>query len=444
MVTARKDVTAGRRSGLDGVEVIFDDPRAVANAGLLLPATLAQRMGLEALVDEAVDLGERPGAARPGRKVMTLVHAILAGADSIDDCDLLRAGASGQVLGHRVMAPSTLGTFLRAFTFGHVRQLDRVAEIALTRAWAAGAGPGDGPGDGPLLIDLDSTVCEVHGYRKQGTGFSHTRVRGYHPLLATRADTGEVLHLRMRRGGANTMRGAERFVRELAGRVRRAGARGQITIRADSGFWAKRVIGACQEHGIRFSISVRTGDPAIATTIAQIPAADWEAIDYTASGEAQVAETSYRDLRLVVRRTRLLGPQAELFPDWRHHAFLTDREGTAIALDADHRHHAVCELAIRDLKAEGLAHCPSGRFFANAAWALIAALAHNLVRWVAAIGLGIPGSVVGETFRRRYLAPPGRLVRSGRRRRLRLPREWPWAAGFLLALARLRAVALRT
>ena len=440
MVTAPKDGTAERRSGLDGVEVAFDDPRAVAQAGLLLPATLAQRLGLEALVDEAVDLGERPGAARPGRKVMTLVHAILLGADSIEDCDLLRAGASSAVLGHRVMAPSTLGTFLRAFTFGHVRQLDRASEIALTRAWAAGAGPGSGP----LVIDLDSTVCEVHGYQKQGTGFSHTRVRGYHPLLATRADTGEVLHLRMRRGQANTMRGAERFVRELAGRVRRAGAAGALTLRADSGFWAKRVIGALQQHGIRFSISVRTGDPRIAQAIAQIPEGGWQAIDYTAGGEAQVAETTYRDLRLVVRRTRLVGAQAELFPDWRHHAFLTDREGTPIALDADHRHHAVCELAIRDLKAEGLAHCPSGRFFANAAWALVAALAHNLVRWLAAIGLGASGAVVAETIRRRYLALPGRLIRSGRRRRLRLPRDWPWATAFLGALERLRAVALRT
>ena len=211
----------------------------MADAGLILPATLAGRLGLEGLVDEAVDLGARPGAARPGRKVMTLVHAILAGADCIDDCQLLRAGEAQAVLGHRVMAPSTLGTFLRSFTFGHVRQLDRVSELALGRAWAAGAGPGAGP----LVIDLDSTICEVHGYHKQGAGFSHTRVRGYHPLLATRADTGEVLHLRMRRGQANTMRGAERFVRELAGRVRRAGASGPLTIRADSGFWAAKVIG---------------------------------------------------------------------------------------------------------------------------------------------------------------------------------------------------------
>ena len=439
MVTVPKDGTQAPRGSLDALEVSFDDGRAVANAGLVLPATLARRLELEPLLDEVVDLGERAGAARPGRKVMTLVHAILAGADSIGDCDLLRAGASGQVLGHRVMAPSTLGTFLRAFTFGHVRQLERAAELALTRAWAAGAGPGGEP----LVIDLDSTVCEVHGHKKQGIGFSHTRVRGYHPLLATRAATGEVLHIRMRRGSANTMRGAERFVRELVGRVRRAGARGQLTLRADSGFWAKRVIGALQQHRVRFSITVRSGDPRIARAIAPIPEGDWQAIEYTAGGEAQVAETTYRDLRLVVRRTRLVGPQAELFPDWRHHAFLTDREETAIALDADHRQHAVCELAIRDLKAEGLAHCPSGRFFANAAWAVIAALAHNLARWLAALGLGAPGPVVAETIRRRYLSLPGRLTRSGRRRRLHLPRGWPWATGFLLALTRLRAVALR-
>jgi hypothetical protein len=440
MVTAPQDGTQGRRASSDRLEVTFDDARAVSNAGLLLPATLASRLGLEALCDEVLNLGGRPGAARPGRKIMTLVHAILAGADSIDDCDLLRAGASGQVLGHRVMAPSTLGTFLRSFTFGHVRQLDRASELALTRAWAAGAGPGSGP----LVIDLDSTVCEVHGYRKQGVGFSHTRRRGYHPLLATRAATGEVLHIRMRKGSANTMRGAEAFVRELAGRVRRAGAAGQLCVRADSGFWAKRVIGALRQHRIRFSISVRTGDPAIAQAIAQIPEGGWQAIDYTAGGQAQVAETSYRDLRLVVRRSRLVGPQAELWPDWRHHAFLSDRAGTATWLDADHRHHAVCELAIRDLKAEGLAHCPSGRFFANAAWAVIAALAHNMVRWLAALGLGTFGPIVAETIRRRYLSPPGRLTRSGRRRRLRLPRDWPWATGFLVALERLRAVALRT
>jgi Transposase DDE domain group 1 len=440
MVTTHAGGEQGAEGSLERLAVAFDDERAVANAGLLLPATLAGRLGLEPLADELVDLGERPGAARPGRKILTVVHAMLAGADCIDDCGLLRAGRTGAVLGHRVMAPSTLGTFLRGFTFGHVRQLDRLAEAALARAWAAGAGPGATP----MTIDVDSTICEVHGHAKQGAAYGHSRVRGYHPLLATRADTGEVLHARQRRGSANTARGAERFVNELGGRVRRAGATGPLTIRADSGFWSKRVIGACQRHKIRFSIAVRSRDPGIARAIAAIAEADWLPIDYSLGGEAQVAETAYRDLRLVVRRTRLVGAQAELFPDWRHHAFVTDRPGEAIALDADHRAHAVCELAIRDLKAEGLAHSPSGRFFANAAWLVIAALAHNLVRWTSAIGLGAKGPLVAKTVRARLLVLPGRITRSGRRATLHLPSDWPWRAGFLTALGRLRAVVLTT
>jgi hypothetical protein len=424
---------------IDALRVVFDDDRAVANAGLILPATLAGRLGLEGLIDEGVRLGDRAGAARPGRKVMTLVHAILAGAGCIDDCQLLRSGETEAVLGHRVMAPSTLGTFLRAFTFGHVRQLDRVSEQALARAWAAGAGPGQAP----VVIDLDSTVCEVHGYNKQGAGFAYTRVRGYHPLIATRADTGEVLHVRMRKGQANTMRGAQRFVRELAGRVRRAGACGPLTIRADSGFWSQKVIAACRAHNIRFSISVRSANTAIAAAIAGICDEDWEPVDYTAGGLAEVAETTYKDMRLIVRRTRLTGSQAQLFPDWRHHAFLTDRPGSPPALDADHRAHAMIELAIRDLKAEGLAHCPSGNFPANAAWVAIAALAHNLVRWVARLGLTITGAVVAKTLRTQLMSVPGRTSRSGRRSQLHMPRRWPWAPAFISALARLRAVTLQ-
>lgn len=189
--------------GLDGIGVAFDDERAVADAGIVLAATLAQRLGIEALVDDAVCLGDRPGAANAGAKVMTLVSAMALGADCIDDCDVLRAGRTGQVLGHQVVAPSTLGTFLRSFTFGHVRQLDRVLGQTLTRAWRAGAGPGDGR----LVVDVDSFVGEVHGRAKQGAAFGYTRVRGYHPILATRADTGEVLHIRLQKGSANTSRG---------------------------------------------------------------------------------------------------------------------------------------------------------------------------------------------------------------------------------------------
>ncbi len=186
------------------------------------------------------------------------------------------------------MAPSTLGTFLRSFTFGHVRQLDRLAEAALTRAWAAGAGPGRAP----LTIDLDSTICEVHGHQKGGAAYGYTRVLGYHPLLATRAETGEVLHARLRTGRAHSARGAVRFCQELAGRVARAGAAGPLTVRADSGFWSAKIIGALRHHQIRFSITVRQTVP-IRRTIAAIAEDAWVGIDYPAPGIAQVAETRH-------------------------------------------------------------------------------------------------------------------------------------------------------
>ena len=422
-----------------GLVVAFDDDHAVANAGLLLPATLAERLGVEAVVDELVDLGDRPGAHRPGRKVLTLIHALMVGGDCIDDADVLRTGSTAAVLGHRVMAPSTLGTFLRGFTFGHVRQLDQAAEQLLGRAWAAGAGPGQQP----MTIDVDSTVCEVHGHHKGGAAYGYTRQLGYHPLLATRADTGEVLHARQRTGRAASGRGAERFVNELAGRIRRAGAAGPLTLRADSGFWSAKVLAACRRHGIRFSVTVRRTKTVTAATCA-IPEQAWSDIDYPDGGIAQVAETTLGGDRLVVRRTRLTGAQATLWPDWRYHAFVTDRAGSAVELDADHRRHAVCELAIRDLKhGAGLRHCPSGVFGANAAWLVVATLAHNLLRWVAAIGLGSTDLLVAKTLRRRLLHLPGRLTRSARRRLLHLPRDWPWATQFLAALARLRATRLR-
>jgi Transposase DDE domain group 1 len=421
----------------DSLVVGFDDDHAVANAGLVLPATLAERLGIEAVVDRLVDLGGRPGHHRPGRKVLTLLHAMAAGADCIDDADVLRTGATAAVLGHRVMAPSTLGTFLRSFTFGHVRQLDQATEQLLGRAWAASAGPGEQP----MTIDVDSTICEVHGHHK-GAAYGYTHLLGYHPLLATRPDTGEVLHLRMRKGSANTARGAERFVNELAGRVRRAGAAGQLTLRAESGFWSAKVITACQRHRIQFSVTVRQTQQ-VQAAIAAIDETAWTQIDYPDGGIAQVAETTLAGQRLVVRRTRLTGPQATLWPDWRHHAFVTDRPGSAVDLDADHRRHAVVELAIRDLKqGAGLRHCPSGVFLANAAWAVIATLAHNLLRWVAALGLGASGPVVAKTLRRRLLTLPGRLTRSARRRYLHLPADWPWAQAFTRALTRLRALPL--
>jgi hypothetical protein len=424
---------------LDGLEVMFDDERAVANAGLLLPATLAAHLGLERRADEVIRLGGT-GAFRPGRKVMTLVHAMVAGGDCIDDTDVLRAGKTEGVLGHRVMAPSTCGTFLRSFTFGHVRQLDAWSEHALTAAWAAGAGPGEAP----MTIDIDSTICETHGYAKQGASFGYTKRRGYHPLIATRADTGEVLHVRFRKGSANTGRGAQRFVREVIGRVRRAGATGPLQLRADSGFWSKKVVKACRDHGVGYSITVRQVK-AVKTAIAGIDEKTWAPITYTLGGDAEVAECTYGDKhRLVVRRTRIIGAQPELFANWRHHAFITDGTGTTVEADADHRAHAVVELAIRDLKeGAGLEHCPSGRFYANSAWAVLASVAHNLLRWVHLIGTGAPGPVVAKTLRRRFLALPGRFTRGGRRRQLHFPARWPWRTQLLAILTRLRAIPLR-
>jgi hypothetical protein len=231
-------------------------------------------------------------------------------------------------------------------------------------------------------------------------------------------------------------------VDELVARVRRAGATGALHLRGDSGFFSEAFIAQCRRHGLTYSITV-PANKAIKAAIASIPEESWVGIDYPDGGEAQVAETTYKDHRLIVRRTRLVGSQAQLWPDWRYHAFVTNRSGQAGELDAGHRNHAVIELAIRDLKeGSGLIHCPSGRFFANAAWLVIASLAHNLIRWVAALGLGTAGPVVAKTIRRRFFCLPGRITSSARRLRLHLPRHWPWAAAFTRALEALRGLPL--
>jgi hypothetical protein len=420
----------------DATKVVFDDERVVANAGVVLPAVLAGRLGLEALIDQSVDLGDRAGAANPGRKVMTLVAAMALGADCIDDCDVLRSGQTRAVLSHGVSAPSTLGTFLRAFTFGHVRQLDRVLAESLCRAWAAGAGPGDDQ----LVVDVDSFVGEVYGYDKQGAGYGYTHKRGYHPILATRAGTGEVLHIRARKGSANTSRGAVRFVEELIPRVERAGASGPKLLRADSGFESKKIAARLQRAGWTYSIGVRQHKH-IKAAITEIPEQDWQPLeDYPETGEAQISQTMLGRQRLIVRRTRLVGAQAELWPDWRYFAFLTNRTDAIELVEQEHRQHAVVELAIRDLKDQALAHFPSGKFLANAAWTVIAALAHNLLRWTTLIGL--PDTVIptARTLRRKLLTIPGRITRSARTVTLRMPSRWPWETDFLTALERLRAV----
>jgi hypothetical protein len=425
-------------AGLDGVVVAFDDERAVADAGIVLSATLGGRLGVEALVDARVDLGERAGAGAEGAKVMTLISAMALGADCIDDCDVLRSGRTADVLGHRVMAPSTLGTFLRAFTFGHVRQLDRVLGETIQRAWAAGAGPGDGR----LVVDVDSFVGETFGPKKQGAAFGYTRVRGYHPILAVRADTGEVLHIRLRKGSANTSRGFGRFLEELLARVERAGAGGPKLLRADSGFWNNHAFTKLDRAGWKFSIGVRL-QPAVRAAIEAIDETDWKTLpDYPKTSIAQIAETTLNGRRLVVRRVRTLDRQGQLLPTWELFAFVTNRSDDLAVVETEHRQHAVVELAIRDLKDQALAHFPSGRFYANAAWTVIAALAHNLLRWTSVIGL--PGHTIraARTIRRRLLALPGRLTHSARRWTLHLPARWPWQHDFIRALARIRALPL--
>ena len=424
------------RVGLDGVEVCFDDERLVTDAGVALAATLAGRLGIEALIGETVRLGVAGAASRAGRKVMALVYAMLLGADSIDDCDVLRAGRVGRLLGGWMPAPSTLGTFLRAFTFGHVRQLDRVLAECLTRAWALGAGPGDQR----LTIDVDSFVGETHGYQKQGASFGYTRKRGYHPLLASRAESAEVLHVRFRKGAANTQRGIERFIDELIARVTRAGATGVKLLRADSGFWNAKVFERLELAGWQYSISIRMIN-AVATAVAGIEESAWQPIEnYPDGGEAQIAETIYGGRRLLVRRTRLTGAQAELWPDWRHHPFLTNRTEPIAIVEAEHRQHARVELVIRDLKDQALAHFPSGKFDANAAWTVIGCLAHNLLRQTELIGA--PGGVIrtARTLRRRLLAIPGRLTRHAGLWTLHLPARWPWQTDFTQALTRIRAL----
>jgi hypothetical protein len=423
------------RVGLDRVEVVFDDRRAVPDAGIVVVATLAERLGIATLADRLVRLGAVAGAANAGRKVVTLIYAMVLGADCIDDCEMLRSGGLSRLLG-RVAAPSTIGTFLRAFTFGHVRQLDQLLAETLRRAWAAGAGPGDGR----LTVDVDSFIGEVHGYKKQGAAFGYTRQRGYHPLLATRAETGEVLHIRLRTGRAASPRGVLRFADELIARVKRAGATGPVLFRADSAFWNKKLLARLAGAGWSYSISIAQ-QPWVKAAIAQIPETAWETLpDYPEGGQAQIAETSMNGHRLIVRRTRLVGAQAELWPDWRHFAFTTNRTEPLALVEAEHRNHAVIELAIRDLKDQALAHFPSGKFNANAAWTVIACLAHNLLRWTILVGLPNHTVRTSRTIRRRLLSLPGRLTTSARQWTLHLPSRWPWQHDFIRALARIRAL----
>jgi len=416
----------------------FDDDTLLPNGGLAVAALLAQRLGVADLVDEHVSVAGEAGV-NSGAKAATVIGTALAGGDCIDDARVLQAGATRRLF-DGVRAASTVGIWLRAFVWATVRQLDRVTRELLRRAWQAGLGPDL---DADLTIDIDSSVVETYGLAKQGgTGFAYTGVRGYHPLLASLAETGELLHARLRGGSANTGRGAASFVAETISRVRHAGATGRLTLRADSGFYAGTVVSACRRHGVRYSVTARK-NRGIQRAIDAIAEHDWVPIPYWIDGGADVAETTYTAFagtrhettaRLIVRRVRPTpGSQLAMDVVFSYHAVLTDRTGPLLEIEADHRRHAIVEHTICDLKHHaGLAHLPSGRFAANAAWLALIGIAYNLARWTAnAAGLG---RVTTKTLRLTVIAVPARLVRSGRRTRLRLPTAWPWADHITTAL----------
>jgi hypothetical protein len=429
---------------LDRLDIRFDAKGLIPNAGLVLPATLAQHLGFPELLRKHIRLGRVEGAANPQVKAMTVIGSLLAGGEWMDDVNGLRAGRLGsEILGVAPAAASTVGTFLRAFTAGHARQLDAVQEDLDQRAWDAGARPTGNV----LKLDLDSTLIETYGLQKQGgKEFSYLHIRGYHPLLAVIADDGEVIHSRLREGRATSGRGAASFARQALARLRRLGLVQELVVRADSGFYSEKVVVACQAHRARFSISVRL-QKSHQERIAAIPEEDWKPIPYWLEGAADVAEIPYRPFskkqtyRFIVRRVAP-SPGSQLWLRglaYSYHAFITDREGEMLELEADHRQHAVVENVIRDLK-YGLAlnHMPSGKFGANAAWLALNVIAHNLCRWIGRLGEFAVTCL--KAWRQRFFALPGRLTAHGGRQHLRLPLNWPWQEQFMALLAKLRAV----
>ncbi|MDP9397636.1 MAG: IS1380 family transposase [Actinomycetota bacterium] len=429
----------------------FDEANLVPNAGLLPAAELAERLGLAELIDSRVRLARH--GANSGAKALTVLGSMLAGGDSIDDVGVLRAGAAAELF-DATRAPSTVGSWLRAHKWSNVREWDAVSRELLARLWAAGAGPAQL--SGPLTIDLDSTIVEVHGRAKQGAAFGYTKVRGYHPQLATCAQTGQVLFARLRGGSAGAARGARSFLTETISRTRHAGATGPLTVRADSAFYSKAVLSTAKKFDVRFSVTVRQ-DKRVRAAIEALPEQAWQPIPYWLStpevSGADVAETPFvcfagtkqaMTVRLVVRRVRPTpGSQLALFTSWDYHAFVTDRDLPLVEVEADHRRHAVVEQSIAELKSAGLAHLPSGRFMANAAWLALAVMAHNLGRAVGLLAGHDLARATAASLRARVFTMPGRLVHTGRRRHLRLPASWPWADAVLAALTAITAIPLR-
>lgn len=434
---------------------VFDDPNLVSSAGLVPMLALARTAGLHELAQSHPSVPTDKGA-NAGLKVTSLVAGMIAGADSIDDMALLRHSGMGRIFAN-AYAPSTLGSFLRSFSFGHVRQLDAVASRFLTRLAAQTpltAGPDTN--SGRLMVDIDDTIIEVHGYAKQGSGYGYSGVRGLNALLAT-VSTSEsapvVVAQRLRKGSCGSPRGAARLVADALKTVTSLSS-AKVLVRADSAFYGQAAVRAAIRAGADVSVTVRM-DPKVKTAIATIGDDAWTPIEYTDAvydeqtgrwvSRAEVAEIEFTAFssrkaaeqvpgRLVVRRIPDLNPsknagQATLFDVWRFHAFFTTTDpGVAgtVAADKTHRGHAIIEQVHADLKSSALAHLPSGKFAANAAWLVLAVMAFNLTRAAATLtGPGLAKATTA-TIRRKLIAVPARVASSARRVTLHLPTAWPW------------------
>ncbi len=448
---------------------LFDDPNLVSSAGLVPVLALADRAGLRELADEHLTVPTDKGA-NAGLKVASLVGGMVAGADSIDDMALLRHGGMGRLFA-RIYAPSTLGSFLRAFTFGHIRQLDGVASrflMALAKVTGMLATPAKVHQDeqgGYALVDVDDTVVEVHGHAKQGAGFGYNRVRGLNALLATlttRTTTSPgsvIVAQRLRKGSCNSSRGAKRLVGDAVKTARRLLGRDHpVLVRMDSAFYGRGAVHAALAGGAAVSVTVRMNTQ-IRVAIASIPDHAWTTIEYTDAifeevtgrwiSHAEVAEVDFTAFasgkkaervlgRLVVRRIpdfhaeahRAAG-QDTLFDVWRFHAFFTTAKVDlldTVAADKTHRGHAIIEQVHADLKASALAHLPSGVFTANAAWLVLAVMAFKLTRAAGTLAAPELARATTATVRRKLVAVPARVATSARRVTLHLPVAWPWEA----------------
>jgi len=434
----------------------FDDPNLVSHGGLVPVTALAERAGLPELLAEHVRPGGECGANAP-LKVSCLVAGMAAGADSIDDTGLLRHGATG-VLFSGVRAPSTLGSHLPCYTWGNVQRLEKAGREFLARlSRQAPLLPG---ADVLAFVDIDSTQKRVYGHKKEGARFGHTKiqgksvlVRGLNALIAavsTPLAAPVAAATRLRGGNAPSARGATGLAAQAVATARACGCTGTIVVRMDSAYYAAAVIAAVRRNGARFSVTAPV-NAGIRAAIAAIPEDAWQAIAYPQAiwdgqlgcwvSDAEVAETGYtaftsknKELhvtaRLIVRRVRDKNPKAapgqgELFPAWRYHAVFTDSPYELVQAEQQHRGHAVIELLLADLNDGPLAHLPSGKFTANAAWLAIAAIAHNLLRAAGALAGRRHARARAATVRRDLVAVAARTARHGRDRLvLHLPEGW--------------------